>query len=66
MGDGKVKLKKGDRVTITGYGRTQFWPKITVGTVTKRRGTQVYVQWDKTSFEDQMDMKEVKLLEQKQ
>ncbi|MCK5601565.1 hypothetical protein KAR91_06850 [Candidatus Pacearchaeota archaeon] len=57
-------MKKGDRIIITGVGRTGHWPKRTIGTVTKRRGTSVFVHWDKTSFEDEMRIEEVKLLEE--
>jgi hypothetical protein len=55
------KVKKGDRVVTTGYGRTKDWNN-TVGTVSKRRGEKVFVVWENTSFhiEDEMDIKEVK------
>jgi cell shape-determining protein MreC len=55
------KVKKGDRVITTGYGRTKDWG-ITIGTVSKRRGEKVFVVWDNTSFhiEDEMDIKEVR------
>lgn len=57
-------MKKGDRITITGHGRTGHWPKNTVGTVTKKRGARVFVHWDKTHFEDELHKNEVKLLEE--
>ena len=38
-------LKPGDRVTITGAGRTGKWPP-TIGTVTAVRRNRVYVHWD--------------------
>ncbi len=55
------RLKKGDIVTTTGYGRTKNWSN-TEGTVTKIRGDKVFVQWEGTSFpiEDEMDIKEVR------
>ena len=56
------KLKKGDRVITTGYGRTKDWGNNTIGTVSKRRGEKVFVVWENTIFhiEDEMDIKEVK------
>lgn len=57
-------MKKGDRITITGHGRTGTWPKGTIGTVTRKRGDSVYVYWDKTHFEDEMDIKEVKVIQE--
>ena len=56
------KLKKGDRVITTGYGRTKDWNNNTIGTVSKRRGERVFVVWENTSFhiEDEMDIKEVR------
>ena len=55
------KVKKGDCVITSGYGRTKDWGN-TVGTVTKRRGKKVFVVWENTSFhiEDEMDIKEVR------
>lgn len=60
-------MKKGDRITITGHGRTANWTDRAryEGTVTMRRGDRVFVHWDNTSFEDEMDIKEVKLLNDK-
>ncbi len=61
------KVKKGDRVVTTGYGRTKDWDN-TVGTVSKRRGEKVFVVWENTSFhiEDEMDIREVRPHEKKQ
>ena len=55
------KLKKGDRVVTTGYGRTKDWNNTVVGTVSKRRGDKVFVVWENTLFhiEDEMDIREV-------
>jgi hypothetical protein len=58
-----ITLKKGDRVVTTGLGKTKNWGN-KVGSVTKRRGDKVFVQWDSTSFpiEDEMDTMELKLI----
>jgi len=55
------KVKKGDCVITSGYGRTKDWGN-TVGTVTKRRGEKMFVLWENTLFhiEDEMDIKEVR------
>ncbi len=57
-----IRLKKGDRVITTGKGKTKLWGDV-VGKVTKRRGNQVFVQWEGTSFpiEDEMEADEVRL-----
>jgi hypothetical protein len=52
------RMNKGTRVKTSGKGRTARWRTI-AGTVTKRRGSSVFVRWDGTSFEDQMDASEV-------
>jgi len=59
------KVKKGDRVITTGYGKTKDWNNNTIGTVSKRRGERVFVVWENTSFhiEDEMDIREVRLYE---
>jgi len=54
----KKLIRKGYRVCTTGYGRTNKWPK-QHGRVTKKRGNSVFVQWDNTHFEDEMDKREV-------
>ena len=58
MVEQKTRLQKGDRVTVTGYGRTARWGQIK-GTVTRRFRTYVFVIWDNCSFEDQMGEAEV-------
>ena len=55
------KIHKGSRVTATNIGRTKNWG-IYLGTVTSKRGNSVFVNWDRTSFEDEMDLDEVKLI----
>jgi len=52
-------LKPGNRVTITGAGRTGKWSP-TTGTVTTVRRNRVYVHWDGTMFEDEMQTWEVR------
>jgi hypothetical protein len=56
------KFKKGDRITVTGQGRTARWGNIK-GRVTRATKRSVFVAWDGTSFiEDQMSVDEVKLV----
>lgn len=57
----RYKIRKGSRVKTSGLGRTKMWKKFK-GTVTRRRGDSIYVDWDGVSFEDEMDIKEVNLL----
>jgi len=56
----KKNMKIGDQVIPSGQGKTKNWRTIT-GTVTKINKTKVYVQWDGTSFEDELDKNEVEL-----
>jgi single-stranded DNA-binding protein len=55
------KVKKGDRITVTGYGRTKNWKNIE-GIVSHRRKNKVFVVWEGTKFhiEDEMDIREVR------
>ena len=55
------KVKKGDRVVTTGYGRTKNWKNIE-GIVSHRRKNRVFVVWEGTKFhiEDEMDIREVR------
>ena len=49
----------GQKVKVSGYGRTASWKKNT-GTVIKKMENNTFeVQWDGTSFGDQMDAKEL-------
>ena len=59
------KLKKGDMIITSGFGRTKDWSNNTIGTISKRRGEKVFVVWENTSFhiEDEMDIREVRLYE---
>lgn len=53
--------RKGDRVQVTGKGRTAFWPHYLKGTVEDTRQDRVYVRWDGTAFtSDEMARDEVK------
>lgn len=53
---------KGDRVQITGEGRTANWRWSTTGTVEGVMGGRVYVRWDNTHFcfSDEMTPNEIK------
>lgn len=54
--------RKGNRITVTGVGRTAKWGKI-AGTVVRATKRSVFVRWDGCQFtEDEMDYAEVKLL----
>jgi hypothetical protein len=55
------KVKKGDRITVTGYGITKNCKNIE-GIVSHRRKNKVFVVWEGTKFhiEDEMDIREVK------
>ena len=53
---------KGDRITVTGIGRTATWGNC-IGTVTRATKRSVYVVWDNTHFEDEMRYQEVKPVE---
>lgn len=47
-------FKKGDKVVGLGKGST-VWKSKPVGTVVKRRGASVFVQWDNCVVEDEME-----------
>jgi hypothetical protein len=52
---------KGDRVQVTGEGRTETWPRTLSGTVTGTTAEAVYVRWDWARFtEDEMEPGEVR------
>ena len=53
-------VRRGVRVETSGQGRTARWPH-SVGTVTAVRGGRVFVQWDGTHFEDEMEAVEVQV-----
>jgi hypothetical protein len=52
-------IRKGNRVETSGEGRTARWPHGTA-TVTMVRKNRVYVVWDGTHFEDEMEAREVR------
>lgn len=56
-----TNIKKDDRVIPSGFGRTKTWDMI-AGTVIQKRGKSVFVHWDGTHYEDEMDIDEVKLI----
>lgn len=53
-------MKAGDQVIPSGQDKTKNWRNIT-GIITKITKTKVYVQWDGTSFEDELEKHEVEL-----
>ncbi len=54
-------IRKGSRIETSGKGKTKEWD-IHKGTVTRRSGNKVFVNWDGTLFEDEMELNEVKEL----
>jgi hypothetical protein len=53
-------MKAGDQVIPSGQGQTKNW-RILTGIITKITKTKVYVKWDGTSFEDELEKHEVEL-----
>ncbi len=51
-------MKKGDIVISSGLGKTKNWNQ-TKGIITKLSKDKIYVKWDNTSFEDEMEHNEV-------
>jgi hypothetical protein len=56
----KKIMKIGDQVIPSGQDKTKNW-RIITGIITKITKTKVYVQWDGTSFEDELEKHEVVL-----
>ena len=56
---GNATIRKGNRIERSGQGRTAHWP-YGQGIVTMRRHGYIYVVWDGTSFEDEMEPAEVR------
>ncbi len=54
-------MKKGDTVRSTGKGKTKSWGNY-IGKVVRKTKDKVYVIWENTSFEDEMNFDEVELL----
>jgi hypothetical protein len=53
-------MKIGDQVVPSGMGKTSNW-KFQLGTITRRSGKKIYVQWDDTILEDEMKSYEIQL-----
>ena len=53
-------MKAGDQVIPSGQDKTKNW-RILTGIITKITKTKVYVKWDGTSFEDELEKHEVEL-----
>ena len=51
-------MKKGDVVYSSGQGKTEKWNQVK-GIITKVEKDKIYVKWDNTSFEDEMEYHEV-------
>ena len=51
-------MKKGDIVYSSGLGKTSTWNQVK-GIITKVSSDKIYVTWDNTSFEDEMEYHEV-------
>ena len=51
-------MKKGDIVYSSGLGKTKEWNQVK-GIITKVSRDKIYVTWDNTSFEDEMEYHEV-------
>ena len=51
-------MKKGDIVYSSGLGKTSTWNQVK-GIITKVSRDKIYVTWDNTSFEDEMEYHEV-------
>ncbi len=53
------QFHKGQKVTVSGYGRTATWGQIT-GTVTRATKHSVFVQWDDCIVNDEMRPEELR------
>ena len=51
-------MKKGDIVYSSGLGKTKEWNQVK-GIITKIEKDKIFVKWDNTSFEDQMEYHEI-------
>jgi len=51
-------MKKGDVVYSSGQGKTEKWNQVK-GIITKVEKDKIYVKWDNTSFEDEMEYNEI-------
>jgi hypothetical protein len=53
-------MKGGDQVVPSGMGKTSKW-KFQLGTITRRSGKKIYVQWEDTTIEDELKYYEIQL-----
>ena len=51
-------MKKGDIVYSSGLGKTKEWNQVK-GIITKVSRDKIYVKWDKTFYEDEMEYHEI-------
>jgi hypothetical protein len=58
-------MKKGDIVRSTGKGKTKSWGNY-IGEVVCKRKNKIYVLWENTTLEDEMNMDEVELIKNPQ
>jgi hypothetical protein len=58
-------MKKGDIVRSTGKGKTKSWGNY-IGKVVRKRKDKIYVLWENTTLEDEMNMDEVELIKNPQ
>jgi hypothetical protein len=52
-------MRRGDRVQPSGWGRTARWHRDLGATVLRVARGSVFVLWDETTFEDEMDPREL-------
>jgi hypothetical protein len=55
-------MRKGDMVRSTGKGKTKSWGNY-IGKVVRKRKDKVFVIWENSTFEDEMNLDEVELLQ---
>jgi hypothetical protein len=55
-------MKIGDSVRSTGKGKTKSWGNY-IGKIVQIKNNKIYVLWGNTSFEDEMSIDEVELLQ---
>ena len=58
-------MKKGDIVYSSGLGKTKEWNQVK-GIITKVSEDKIYVKWENTSFEDEMEYHEVLIFDPNQ
>ena len=55
-------MRKGDMVRSTGKRKTKSWGNY-IGKVVRKRKDKVFVIWENSTFEDEMNLDEVELLQ---